>query len=658
MFSKSISGSGQTVSCPSSLTTDMRPKCPRLAPPEADSSKQKASAVDSPQHVVVATPPQAIPPVEATAPPAISLAASPSLEEVCPSPVVILCDAEEKNSSVLLDSERESSTYVHSDSEESDGLEKHSGNTEVFPFWDIFLDTDSSSVESEDEEATAAAPPQEKITNVPWNWLKGDFVPDLFPFDASKSGVANKIKITEDSSELECFLYFFDSTLMHLIKRETNKQYYLTNKRQNLWYVNAWQDVTLNELYMFLGLCMLMPHIISGDKGELWSTIPGIQAPFVFKFMPESRFRVIAKVLHFCSSYGRSQDPLAKIRPVYTHLKKRFKEVIHPFRDVVIDESQLLFKSRLAFKHSIPTKDHDYEAKTYVLCDCKTGFIMDFLIYSSRATEGANHDPHGTSGAIVKRLLEPLYGKGHTLFVGSWCTSPELFHYLLSKKIGACGMVKPDQRHCPQFESVPRGSSVHYHANNVLALKWHYRTKNEHLLSTVHRWDASRASRPQAFTDFSSSTKRFGISDTQIFFAEIKLVKWYKKLFYHLLDLTILNSYVLFVMKTGTKPLYQTFHRRLIKQIFERFGGESTRMKLRPPSDEKLPLRFLLSKGHFARLLIEKEDEREIQKSCYVCANTTRRPKKQKTTCYYCSVCEIPLCIVPCFEKYHTVKEF
>lgn len=646
------SGSGRTLNNserrPVSPSADRRRKCPRLAPPEADFPWQKATATASPQQALEAAPPQGIPLVH-------------SPEEVCPSPAspaVLLSDTEDQHSIVLLDPARESPTHIHSDSEESEGSELHPEGSEAFPFRDIFLDSDSSSIESEDEEARAGPPPPEEIVNVMWNWVKGDFVPDLFPFDASGSGVSSKVKITEGSSELDCFMHFFDTPIMGLISRETNKQYHFITKKQNLLYVNGWQDVTLNELYLFLGLCMAMPHISNGDKSDFWSSLPGIQAPFLFRFMPEARYKIIAKMLHFSSNSVRLKDPLAKIRPVYKHLKKRFKEVLHPFRNIVIDESQLLFKSRLAFRHSIPTKEHDYEAKTYVLCDCKTGFIMDFLIYSSRATEGASHDPHGTSGAIVKRLLEPLYGRGHTLFVGGWCTSAPLFHYLLTKRVGACGIMKADCRYCPQFEYVPRGSNVQYHANNVLAVRWHHRTKKKHLLSTVHGCDGSKVNKPQPFTDFISNTKRLGISDTQIFFAEMKEVKWYKKLFYHLLDIAILNSYILFVLKTGTRPLYQTFHRRLIRQIFERFGGEAEKPKLKPLSDESLPLRFLLSKGHFARLLIEKEDKKEVQKSCYVCANTTRRPKKQKATCYYCSVCEIPLCIVPCFEKYHTIKEF
>lgn len=570
-----------------------------------------------------------------------------------PASPVVLSDSEERNS-IILEAEYES--FQVSDSE----IEWEVDRDKTFPFRSIFLDSDSSSIDSEEEPIEVnAGPPAEKVASVPWDWVKGGYVPQSFPFDSSSSGVSGKVRLTEDSSELDCFLYFFDTTLMTLIKRETNLQYH-TKKKRNLWYSNSnrWEDVTVNELYLFLGLCLFMPHISHWDKGDIWSSIPGLQAPFIFKVMGEERYRMIAKMLYFSSAYVRTKDPLGKIRPVYNHLRKRFREVINPFRNVVIDESQLLFKNRLAFRHSIPTKEHEYEAKTYVLCDSKTGFIVDFLIYSSRVREGASQDPHGTSGAIVKRLLEPLYGKGHTVFLGSWCTSPQLFHYLLTKKVGACGMVRPDCRSCPAFEHVSRGTSTHYHANDVLAVKWHYRTSKEHLLTTVHGWEPEKHSRPQPFADFRSNTKRLAVSDTQVFFTDVKVIKWYKKLFYHLLDLTLVNTYMLFVAKTGTRPHYEAFHRRLIKQIFERFAGEAMRPKLKTPNTGSPPLRFVLSKGHFARLLVEREGEKEVQKSCYVCANTVHRAPKRKATCYYCSVCGIPLCIVPCFEQYHTMEDF
>jgi hypothetical protein len=72
-----------------------------------------------------------------------------------------------------------------------------------------------------------------------------------------------------------------------------------------------------------------------------------------------------------------------------------------------------------------------------------------------------------------------------------------------------------------------------------------------------------------------------------------KSVKWYRKLFFHMLDLLILNSYLLYKMETG--------------------------------------------------------------KRCVVCAHTNRRPKKTTDSRYMCKDCDVDLCVIGCFEKFHTL---
>lgn len=51
-----------------------------------------------------------------------------------------------------------------------------------------------------------------------------------------------------------------------------------------------------------------------------------------------------------------------------------FKKCVYPFQKVVIDESLILFKGRLAFKQYIPSKHHCFGMKVFVLCDCETGY--------------------------------------------------------------------------------------------------------------------------------------------------------------------------------------------------------------------------------------------------------------------------------------------
>ena len=93
------------------------------------------------------------------------------------------------------------------------------------------------------------------------------------------------------------------------------------------------------------------------------------------------------------------------------------------------DESLVLFKGRLVFKQYIKTKRNHFGIKLFVLCDTKTGFILDFITYTGQSTELADTFNLGISLAAVTTLLSLDYlNKGHTVFVDNWYTSPKLFY--------------------------------------------------------------------------------------------------------------------------------------------------------------------------------------------------------------------------------------
>jgi hypothetical protein len=52
---------------------------------------------------------------------------------------------------------------------------------------------------------------------------------------------------------------------------------------------------------------------------------------------------------------------------------------------------------------------------------------------------------------------------------------------------------------------------------------------------------------------------------------------------------------------------------------------------------------------------VQKSDSR---RRCFFCSHTTRGPKHETKTSYECKECNVGLCVVPCFEAYHTLKHF
>lgn len=100
-------------------------------------------------------------------------------------------------------------------------------------------------------------------------------------------------------------------------------------------------------------------------------------------------------------------DPLRKLQPVLTMLKRKFQQFFKPFQKLVIDKSLLLFKGRLSFKQYIPTKRPRFGIKLFMLCNCETGMILDFILYTGKKTEIPSNDTLALSGAVVKQLMQP-----------------------------------------------------------------------------------------------------------------------------------------------------------------------------------------------------------------------------------------------------------
>lgn len=104
--------------------------------------------------------------------------------------------------------------------------------------------------------------------------------------------------------------------------------------------------------------------------------------------MARNRYINILSMLHFSTlTPANDEDTLYKLKPMIDHLRSVFKEKFTPFQNLCIDESLVSFKGRLRFKQFIPSKRHRSGIKLFMLCDVRTGFILDFIVYCGKGTE-------------------------------------------------------------------------------------------------------------------------------------------------------------------------------------------------------------------------------------------------------------------------------
>ena len=226
-------------------------------------------------------------------------------------------------------------------------------------------------------------------------------------------------------------------------------------------------------------------------------------------------------------------------------LKKKFSNAMYPYQNLVLDESLMLWKSRLSFKQYILSKRSRFGIKLYMLRDCRTGFILDFIIYTGSSTYVVRDNTLGVSGAIVMKMIDKYLYRGHNLYVDNWYSSPALFEVLHQKKTGACGTVQVNRRGLPDFEAFDfdDNEQISFHTDILLALKWKGK-KDVHMISTIHGTQITTTKKVHYQTgrpiwksvsvqDYNEKRGLVDKCDVQVSFSESlrKSLKWHKKLF-------------------------------------------------------------------------------------------------------------------------------
>ncbi|UYV68811.1 hypothetical protein LAZ67_6000940 [Cordylochernes scorpioides] len=265
----------------------------------------------------------------------------------------------------------------------------------------------------------------------------------------------------------------------------------------------------------------------------------------------------------------------------------------------------------------------------------------------------------GVSSSVITTLLQPYMNKGHSLWVDNWYSSPTLFNFLHQRQTNACGTVRKKQkRNAKIWKKLKIGETEAKHTQNLLALK--YKDKREvFMLSTMHKNEFANTNKRDKFTNLpiqkpsaviDYNQKMGTVDQTDMLLSSIgclrKSLKWYKKLFFHFIDTSLLNAYSLYLVNTGKRPSLAEFHINLIGQIIEKYHEARVQVhRGRPSTSEDRPLRLI--ERHFPSLVPPTEKKKNPTRYCRVCGAN----KKRKESRYMCKDCDVALCVVPCQNR-------
>ncbi|KAL2731776.1 LOW QUALITY PROTEIN: piggyBac transposable element-derived protein 4-like [Vespula squamosa] len=290
----------------------------------------------------------------------------------------------------------------------------------------------SSTSEYEKDTSTESGRDLTEIT-----WTNELFRPTIHKFSSKHSGI--KASISSSASILNFFQLFCSENFINFIVGTTND--YRNNLDENTNNINC-QNTFVPEMYCFLAVKLLMSRNKKLTYSEYWSKDILLKSNIFGEVMSRNRFLYFLKILHFnTNNVTADTNKLYKIREICDKLRQSFQQAFHPFENLCIDESLLLYKDRLSFKQYIPSEGNTFGIKSFILCDTQSGFVQDFIIYNRSLTDCEN-EFIGKSGNIVMELLKSYLGEDHTLYVDNWYTSLTLFILLHKNATNACGTVR------------------------------------------------------------------------------------------------------------------------------------------------------------------------------------------------------------------------
>lgn len=152
--------------------------------------------------------------------------------------------------------------------------------------------------------------------------------------------------------------------------------------------------------------------------------------------------------------------------------------------------------------------------------------------------------------------MAPYLKKGHNLYTDNWYTSPILCQHLYKKKTTLTGTVRKNRRGMPDLKKkLKLGEVQSSHTQTMMALKWLDR-REVYMLSSLY--DSSSAStnkidrasgkvvkKPTCIVNYNACMGNIDKCDMLLSSIECvrKTMKWYKKIFFHLVDLCLLNCF-------------------------------------------------------------------------------------------------------------------
>ena len=453
---------------------------------------------------------------------------------------------------------------------------------------------------------------------------------------------------------IDFFQLYFDQGIMETILKETNRYgaeliaknaTYLTTFPDSRYHQWPAEGITMSQLKKYIGLLLNMGiNKKSGPVADYWTTRRSQQTPFYNETMSVNLFLLIHRMLHLNDASKEKKrgeegfDPWIKVRCLLDKVNTNSRVLYSASQHLSIDESMIGMKNRVTYLQYMPNKRHArFGLKKFELCD-DNGFILHIEIYAGKDIDLHDDGGDGQAVAVVKRLLKEarVLNKGYKIYTDNFYTKPALADFLLEKKTMLIGTVRANSKDIPDAAKcqLDVGKMRFWRRGELLFCAFREKKSQRKpvlLLSTAHnatevvvRKRDKEVRKPSVVTDYNAHMGGIDVSDKMLchYASERATRRYWKKVFQNLLDISILNSWILHNLSDHTESLKRG---KFLMDVVESLCEVPT-----------------VTKTVVEHHLILLEGRKE--KDCVVCSKRSTNPMSsagRKRTRHWCPACQV-----------------
>ncbi|XP_039512577.1 piggyBac transposable element-derived protein 4-like [Pimephales promelas] len=479
-----------------------------------------------------------------------------------------------------------------------------------------------------------------------------------------------QLSLADSHPPMSLFKLFFSESVVSNLCHNTNAQAARALAKGRKY---SWADVSVGELYRYIGLIFYMAMVKMGSIADYWRQDSLFSVPFPATVMSRDRYRTISWNLHIShpdadkendKKRGTTEhDQLFRVKPLMDSIRLACKAFYHPRRNLAVKERLVASRANPGMRRFMKVKPAKLGFKFFVLADSSNGYTVDLSVYT-----GKNVFPTGRGisyDAVMSLLDKKVLGSGYHVYMDDFYTSPKLLTDLFAMKFGACGTYRDSREDFPQSSSnsltkkSTRGSIRWIRDGPLVCVKWMDKQEVS-VCSTIHAAYTGGRVQRQVKAHDKRRTKSFPCpapvaaynqhmtggdpSDQllQYYTAQHKTMKWYRKVFLQFLDVAATNAFILHQELHGNMT-----HKVFMEELIAELCGVSEKADPKLTSNDHVPVPG-------AELT---SDVRNIatagRRICVHCKAV--RGKKQQTP-WKCQACDVHLCLQlhrNCFQEWH-----